>query len=177
MRRWLKSSQPPSRRPVPMMWVSTSLLDRTVDILRQSGARGRPHEGVAYWAGRRAGHECFITTCIAPTAKTTYGSFDTSSHANAKVVMYLAAAGLELLGQVHSHPGACVDHSDGDDEYALMPYEGFLSVVVPHHGRRGMRPLTMCGVHVFERSRFRRLGSSEIESWFRIVDEVADLRT
>ena len=51
--------------------------------------------------------------------------------------MYLARAGLELIGQVHSHPGRFVGHSDGDDERALMPYDGFLSIVVPHYGRRG----------------------------------------
>lgn len=177
MRRWLKRSQPQPRRAVPTVWVSASLLDRTVDILRQSGDRDQPHEGVAYWAGRRAGDEYFITTCIAPAARTTYGSFETSSHTNAKVIMYLADAGLELLGQVHSHPGALVGHSDGDDERALMPYEGFLSVVAPHYARRGMRPLTICGIHVFEHSSFRRLEDSDIESRFRIVDELADLRT
>jgi len=131
---------------------------------------------VVYWAGHRAGDERFITTCIAPTAQTTRGSFSTSSVTNAKVIMYLANADLELLGQVHSHPGSFIDHSDGDDERALMPYEGFYSVVVPYYASHGMRPLKMCGVHVFEESVFRRLGNSEIEDRFRVVDEFADLR-
>jgi proteasome lid subunit RPN8/RPN11 len=90
--------------------------------------------------------------------------------------MYLASAGLELIGQVHSHPGRCVDHSDRDDERALMPYEGFLSIVVPHYARRGMRPLASCGVHVFEKSRFRRLGKSEVEALIHVIDDFADLR-
>lgn len=177
MWRWFKRSQPQPGRATLTIWVSGSLLDRTVDILRQSGDRGQSHEGVAYWAGRRTGDEYFITTCIAPAARSTYGSFNTSSHTNAKVIMYLADAGLELLGQVHSHPGAFVGHSDGDDEQALMPYEGFFSIVVPHYARRGMRPLTICGIHVFEHSKFRSLEDSEVESCFRVVDELADLRT
>jgi proteasome lid subunit RPN8/RPN11 len=163
--------------PKPAVWISTGLLDQTVTVLRQSGDGDGPHEGVAYWAGRRVGHECVITTCIAPAAVTTYGSFDTTAQTNAKVVMYLASAGLELIGQVHSHPGRLVGHSDGDDERALMPYEGFLSVVVPHYGRRGMRPLTTCGIHLFENSRFRRLTDAEIETRFHVVDNFADLRT
>ena len=90
--------------------------------------------------------------------------------------MYLASAGLEMLGQVHSHPGKLVGHSDGDNRGALMPYDGFLSIVVPHHARRGMRPLTTCGVHLFERSHFRRLPDLEIDALFRVVDDLADLR-
>jgi proteasome lid subunit RPN8/RPN11 len=90
--------------------------------------------------------------------------------------MYLASAGLELLGQVHSHPGSFVDHSEGDDEMALMPYDGFLSIVVPHYARDGMRPLATCGVHLFERARFRRLDDSEVEARFRVVDDFTDLR-
>jgi proteasome lid subunit RPN8/RPN11 len=172
-----KRTQPQPRQAVPTIWVSARLLDRTVDILRQSGDRGQSHEGVVYWAGRRAGNEYFIMTAIAPTARTTRGSFDTSSHTNAKVIMYLADACMELLGQVHSHPGAFVGHSDGDDERALMPYEGFFSIIVPHYARRGMRPLTICGIHIFEHSRFHRLRTAEVESCFRVVDELADLRT
>src|SRR5258708_929140 len=121
-----KISREPEPSSLSPIWVSTQLLDRTANVLSASGDGREAHEGVAYWAGRRAGGECFVTTCIAPTATTTYGSFDTSAHANANVVMYLASAGLELIGQVHSHPTRFVDHSDGDDERALMPYEGFL---------------------------------------------------
>jgi proteasome lid subunit RPN8/RPN11 len=174
---WVKRPPLLPRRPGPTVWLSTNVLDRTVEILRQSGHHRQPHEGVVYWAGRRTGDEYFITTCIAPASRTTYGSFETSSHTNAKVIMRLASAGLELLGQVHSHPGAFVGHSGGDDKRALMPYEGFLSIVVPHYARRGMLPLTICGVHVFEDSTFRRLKDTEIKSCFRIVDELIDLRT
>jgi len=174
---WLKHFGRQSKPSAPAAWVSVGLLDRTAAVLRESRSRAESHEGVVYWAGRRMGHECFITTFIAPTAHTTYGSFDTTSAANAKVIMYLAKSGLELIGQVHSHPGPYVDHSDGDDERALMPYEGFYSVVVPTYASQGMRPLTTCGVHVFENSRFRRLSNAEILARFHIIDEFADLRT
>jgi proteasome lid subunit RPN8/RPN11 len=178
--RWLKKYRPqraPSAPTTPTVWISAQLLDRTAEVLRQSGDGDGPHEGVAYWGGHRAGSVCFVTTCIAPAAVTTYGSYDTTAQTNAKVVLYLASAGLELIGQVHSHPGRFVGHSDGDDERALMPYEGFLSVVVPHYAQRGMRPLGICGVHVFENARFRRLTNAEVEALFRVQDEFADLRS
>lgn len=181
MWRWLTRfrTRPTPARPRPAratIWVCTGLLDRTAELLQKSGGDHEAHEGVAYWAGHRVADECFVTTCIAPAATTTRGSFDTTAHANANVVMCLASSGLELIGQVHSHPGRFVDHSDGDDERALMPYDGFLSVVVPHYARRGMRPFTVCGVHVFESAGFRRLADSEIQARFRVVDDFVDLR-
>ena len=161
----------------PVVWVFGAVLEQTVEVLQRSGTVAETHEGVAYWAGRRFGADLIVTTCIALAATTTFGSFETSSYTNARVVAYLADADLELLGQVHSHPGFSVGHSHGDDERALMPYEGFLSIVVPHYGRRGMTPLTGCGVHVFEHGRFRRMGGIEVESCFRLLDVFTDLRT
>jgi proteasome lid subunit RPN8/RPN11 len=177
MLEWLKSLLAPPQPSAPLVWIAAELLDRTAAVLHQSGDPRQAHEGVVYWAGRRAGNECFVTTLIAPSAQTTRGSFRTSSAANARVVIYLANAGLELLGQVHSHPGSLVDHSDGDDEDALMPYDGFYSLVVPNYASQGMRPLSMCGVHLFEKARFRRLANSEINARFRIVDGFSDLRS
>jgi proteasome lid subunit RPN8/RPN11 len=90
--------------------------------------------------------------------------------------MRLAEASVELIGQVHSHPGRFIDHSDGDDDRAFMPYEGFISLVVPDHARSGMIPLSTCGVHIFEHGRFRRLSDAEVISSFHVVDAFVDLR-
>jgi len=131
---------------------------------------------LVYWAGRRTGQAAFVTTCVAPAARTTRGSFETSSESNANVVMFLAANDLELIAQVHSHPQVSVDHSPGDDERALMPFEGLVSIIVPHYARRGMTPLTICGVHIFENGAFRRLGDVDVESRLSIIPSLADLR-
>lgn len=163
------------RSALRTIWIPAPVLDHTTTVLRRSAADGQAHEGIAYWAGRHVGSESFVLSCIAPPARTTVGSFTTSGPTNARVVMHLAQSGLELLGQVHSHPGRFVDHSEGDDEGALMPYDSFLSIVVPHYAHRGMRPLETCGIHVFERGRFRRLSTHEIERSFRTVDSFADI--
>lgn len=57
-----------------------------------------------------------------------------------------------------------------------MPYEGFLSIVVPYYACHGMLPLTDCGIHVFEVDRFRRLSEAEIEAHFRVTPDFVDLR-
>ena len=178
MWRWAKHRRSvASKVRSEIFWLATDLLDRTEDILRQSRDGKSLHEGVAYWAGRRITEGCLLTTCIAPAAITSRGSFETSARANARVIAYLGTVGLELIAQVHSHPGDFVGHSDGDDRRALMPYEGFLSIVVPNYGRDGMRPFTKCGVHLFESSRFRRLTVDDVERRFRVVDSFVDLRS
>jgi proteasome lid subunit RPN8/RPN11 len=165
------------RRRADTILVCKSVIVQTERVLRKSGTASEAHEGVAYWAGKRLASDAIVTTCIAPLANTSYGSFETSAATNARVVMYLAKVGLELLGQVHSHPGPFIDHSEGDDERALMPYEGFFSIVVPYYSRAGMRPLTKCGVHVFRRGFFQRLTNPEVELGLRIIDDLAELNT
>ena len=102
----------------PAIWICNAAILNTVEVLRRRGSDLQEHEGVAYWAGKRLGADCLVTTCVAPAAATTHGSFHTTSEANARVIMYLAKVGLELVAQVHSHPGPFVDHSPGDDERA-----------------------------------------------------------
>ena len=171
-----RKSKPTQPSAGPVTHIPVHILDLTVELLRKSGTADEAHEGIVYWAGRRVENESFVMACIAPAARTTYGSFATSSETNARVVISLADAGLELLGQVHSHPGNSVGHSRGDDENALMPYDGFLSIVVPNYGRQGMNRLAICGVHIFEGSRFRRLSQYEVAARFRVVKELIDLR-
>lgn len=163
--------------PIATVYICAGVLENTREVLVASGGPSEKHEGVAYWAGKRAGDNSIVTTCIAPEASTTDGSFQTSSRTNAQIIMCLAQEGLELLAQVHSHPGSWVDHSRGDDKMALMPYEGFFSIVVPNYGYDGMWPLTQCGIHRFTSNRFRRLSKDEVEKAFRVTPGVLDLRT
>jgi proteasome lid subunit RPN8/RPN11 len=177
MRFWKKKAKAAAPRPLPpILYLHETLLASTTAWLQAAGDERSAHEGVVYWAGKSFGREWVISTCIAPQAHTTRGSFRTSSGNNAEVIAYLATHRLELLGQVHSHPGQLVDHSDGDDEGALMPYEHFLSIVVPDYGCSGMWPLTKCGVHRFEAGRFRRLTDAEVEAAFKLLPSARDFR-
>lgn len=132
------------------------------------------HERVVYWAGVETETAWLVTTVIRPRARTTWGSFQTSVKANAEVVASLSSAGLGILAQVHTHPGAFVNHSEGDDEMAVVAFENFVSIVVPHYGRKGMLPLTKCGVHRFENRGFRRLRPEEIAASMRVVSTLID---
>jgi len=141
---------------------------------RLHGATLGAHEKVVYLAGVKRPDVWIATTAIRPKARTTQGSFSTTFAANAAVVAFLSDAGLSLLGQVHTHPGRFVDHSDGDDEGAFMPTENYLSIVVPNYGRQGMLPLERCGVHRYEVGMFRRIADDELASHVCVVPLAKD---
>ncbi len=164
LRRWWKRFARSTPEPPKSVVVQGEVMAATERIFR----RNRNTEAVVYWAGRSTPALWIVTTCLEPEASLTEGSFETTAEANARVIASLAANSLELLAQVHSHPGSQVHHSPGDDHGALMPYKFFLSIVVPHYGCRGVE-LTGCGVHRFEQGRFRRLPREHVEKLFSIV--------
>jgi proteasome lid subunit RPN8/RPN11 len=68
------------------------------------------------------------------------------------------AIGLGIVAQVHSHPGADVRHSDGDDDLVLMPFEGMFSIVISGYGEGS---LAAAGVHQFQDGRWCQLTDPE----------------
>jgi proteasome lid subunit RPN8/RPN11 len=160
----------------PTTVIHESVIAETGRLLRQSKRGWRKHEAVVYWTGRDLGGECLVTTCIAPDAVTSPGSFHVSAEANAHAITLLNKLGLVLVGQVHSHPGNLIGHSGGDDRGAFMPFENLISIVVPNYGRLDPWPLTRCGVHRFVGGVFRKLTEGEVERKFRVLPAACDLR-
>jgi hypothetical protein len=146
------------------------------DKLLRSYGGGEPHEGVVYLAGVETPEQSVALLAIAPTATTTWGSFQTDLDANAAVVSTLAGHGLTLIGQLHSHPGDWVDHSEGDDEGALVRFQGYWSLVVPAFARRGILPLTQTGIHIYDQGRFARLTDAAVAARVRLIPQTVDLR-
>jgi proteasome lid subunit RPN8/RPN11 len=144
----------------PVLAISEAVVRASEQWLR--AGFWRPTEKVVYWAGIKRPDVCTALTVIRPDARLTRGSFRTTSEANAEVIAFLSDTGLALVGQVHTHPGASVDHSDGDDEDAFMPTENYISIVVPNYCRGGMLPIERCGVHRYEGRTFRRMKGDEL---------------
>lgn len=159
----------------PMLLLTEPVVDAIDHLLRSYGGED-DHEGVVYLGGVEAELGAVALVAISPVAATTRGSFRTDLDANTDVVGTLAELGLVLVGQVHSHPGDWVDHSDGDDEGALVRFEGYWSLVVPTFAREGMRPLARCGVHLYTSKEFRRLSTNAVRSRVSIIPTSVDLR-
>src|SRR4051794_267808 len=99
-----------SRPKYPTVHIIEPVLRISEQIFRSTRGLFCRHEGIAYWAGRQCRGDWLITTCVAPRARTTPGSFQTSATANAEVITAINAASLEIVAQVYSHPGELTDH-------------------------------------------------------------------
>src|SRR5207249_2957147 len=152
------------------------LIRETERLLRTYGTDKEPHEGIVYLAGRELQGESVALCALSPSAMTSFGSFETNSDANAAVIRVLADLGLTLVGQVHSHPGEWVDHSLGDDAGAMVRFKGYWSLIVPWFARKGMLPLSRCGVHVYQDGQFSRLSAAAVRSRIRVIPASIDLR-
>jgi hypothetical protein len=147
-----------------------------IERLLRSYGDGEDNEGIVYLGGLEVGECSVALTALSPTATTSWGSFNTGVEANTEVVRSLASLSLTLVGQVHSHPGFWVDHSDGDDQGALVRFPGYWSIVVPVFAKNGILPLEQCGVHLYERGQFWRLTKAALEGRVRVLPASMDLR-
>jgi proteasome lid subunit RPN8/RPN11 len=96
----------------------------------------RRHEGVCYLLGRIAEGRCTtIVEAVRPDAVTTPGSFHVDSLAMAAVVRLAARRQLQVVGQLHTHPGIAY-HSEGDERGVRIRYRGYVSIVLPDYGSR-----------------------------------------
>lgn len=92
------------------------------------------HEGIAYLLGRTNGTVTLAVTAFRPEATTTRGSFRVEPRAMARCVRAAADLGLQIVAQVHTHPGRAY-HSEGDVEGARIRFAGYASIVLPNYGR------------------------------------------
>lgn len=106
------------------------------------------HEGVAYLLGHSDSSTTLAIAGIRPDAITTRGSFRVPPPAMALVVRAAVDRGLQVVGQVHTHPGEAY-HSDGDDDGARIAFTGFVSVVLPDYGRH-LPSLTGAAAYIFK---------------------------
>jgi Prokaryotic homologs of the JAB domain len=154
--------------------ISESVIRDTERVLAEYGSRRPSCEGLVYWAGIRKDNQVIVTTCIAPATDASRYNIGIDHVSNFHVVNALYANKLVHLGQVHSHPGTWIDHSDTDDEYAAFKIEGLLSLVVPNFCEEGMMPLTECGVHRFNNGEFHRLSDQYTKEHFEIITSTVE---
>jgi proteasome lid subunit RPN8/RPN11 len=77
-----------------------------------------------------------------------------------KVVRKANDTGLQVVGQIHTHPGQAY-HSDGDIDGARIAYNGFISIVVPDYGRH-LPSLVGAAAYFYRSKAFLKLQVSAI---------------
>lgn len=124
------------------------------------------HEGIAYLLGLTNGVSTVVVGAIRPESHTTIGNFSVSSVAMARVVRAASNAGLQVVGQIHTHPRAAF-HSDGDDGGARIAYDGYISIVVPNYGRE-LPSFRGAAIYFYRNNNFSQLVAKSL----KIIDGV-----
>ena len=160
--------------------IPQSVIRNTENVLLEYAKMKPSNEGFVYWGGVVDGTVISISLVIAPETESSYGRVSTSNRSNFDVVRALSANKVIEIAQVHSHPSDWVDHSEGDDEWASFKIEGLVSIVVPQYCKKGMLPLTSCGIHRYTNSDFIRLSKKYVTEHFKIINgsnsDFVDLR-
>jgi hypothetical protein len=116
----------------PRLVLARSCFDGLLEAL--APANHRRHEGVALLLGKIHEGIGVAAHAVRPNAVTTGGSFSIPGREMARVVGVCTRLGLDIIGQVHTHPLEAF-HSEGDEEGANIRYDGYFSLVIPEYGR------------------------------------------
>lgn len=148
----------------------SGLIRATERVLRRYGDLKPPNQGLVYWGGEANFDSIDIKLLFAPRIVSDERRVVVDQRENSRYVSKLNNIGSRHIAQVHTHPGNIVDHSQVDNELAAFRVPGLLSIVVPSYCHAGMEPLTMCGVHRYDRWGFIRLTENYVLRNFEIFD-------
>lgn len=156
--------------------ISEAAIEAAERLLPTYRGCGGDHEGIVYLCGREFGDVTVLITAVAPAADHGPRHVFCSERDIDQIVTAAHSHRLGVLAQIHSHPGGWTEHSRGDDDLVLMPFEGMLSVVVPHYGRYGIRPIHHMGVHQYQDGRWVIADPSTTRASITVVPAGIDLR-
>jgi proteasome lid subunit RPN8/RPN11 len=132
----------PTGPAIGRLLLAEQVVAPTRAALQASSGQHLNHEGLVFWLGRTVDDDTLVDeVAVAATTRAAH------------------AAGLGLVGQVHSHPGHDTRHSDGDDQLILMPFDGMFSLVVADYGHGSLLPEQGAGLHQRQNSRWVQISS------------------
>ena len=129
-------------------------------------------EGWVLWIGVIDGSSAKVTAAYIPEQKAFSAGGGVcvmvESTALHKLNVLLHGSGLQLIAQVHSHPGEAY-HSETDDEFPIATTVGAFSIVVPDFA---VQPISIqnCAVYRLTDDCWSELNSTEISHIFQVLD-------
>jgi hypothetical protein len=132
-------------------------------------------EGVALWAGIREGNTFFIKRTIIPQQDA--GSIEDGliyvvrGEELHRIALDLFDSGMQLIAQIHSHPGEAY-HSKTDDAYPIVTVVGGISVVVPNFAIGGLNLKEWAVYRFMPETGWTELSQAKKETFIKINDDV-----
>jgi hypothetical protein len=153
-------------------YIPRYLFEKSIKVLRKRGLLKQ--EGLVLWAGAAAtdSEEAYIVSLIVPEKGHWGGGVRLDIKTLLKLSEELEKRDLQLLAQVHTHPGN-FGHSLGDENRATSFRLGYVSIVIPDFALIDVRDLSMCYVYEYRGNfKWRLLGDDEMNRRFFIEDSV-----
>ena len=146
-------------RPQPLLRIDAQLWQELLSELRGRGD-GRRESG-AFLLGPDANDRPRYVADVAyyddldPTSLT--GGISFSGSAYARLWDECVERGLDVVGDVHTHPGQWVGQSPTDRDHPMLPQAGHVGLIVPHFAEKALAARDV-GVHEY-------LGDGHWRSW------------
>lgn len=145
--------------PGNVLFVSEQVLELTFEIF--SNYSLRKVEAGCFWYGFRDDFgNGTVQAVVVPRQINSWGNYQVPVGSMDAVSQATRDHGWKNLAQIHTHPGAWVDHSPYDDEQANSGKA--LSIVIPYYGKKRDSWPLRCGVLEFQNGYWHKLQPSEV---------------
>ena len=156
--------------------IAESVLNEAARLLPTYRGMDGDHEGIVLMLGREFDSLTLILSVVAPDADHGPGHVMVDGTSVAAVTEVAHKHNLAVLGQIHTHPSGWTEHSNGDDHLVLLKFDGILSIVAPHYGHFGLRPITSLGIHQLQEGVWHRVTDASAMAGITIAPMATDLR-
>lgn len=150
-----KSSHDTHICPFSVLFVAADLWKETSRVF----AAYAEVEACCFWYGTIESNSGRVTSIVIPAQTNKPGYYHVSADAMSAVSRSTRLLGWRNLAQIHTHPGAMVDHSSYDDLHANS--QRALSLVLPHYGRLRTEWQSCVGIHEYQAGVWRRVSRGD----------------
>lgn len=149
--------------------VEVAEIRHTLDVLRKFGRAGC--EGFVLWVGVLDGSAAVVTDVVVPPQTPIRGEEGVGYFITGETLFalnrMLSDHEVQMIAQVHSHPGEAY-HSAADDRYAVVSTEGGFSLVVPDFGEAAADP-SAWAVFRLVRGTWTEMDPDRVRSMFHLT--------
>lgn len=154
----------PYRAGDAVLFVPERAVAATLELLQRFGRL----EACVFWFGTRSREGGTVEAVLAPRQRMTWGNYLVAPQAMIEMADMLPVEAWKPLAQVHSHPGAGVEHSTYDDE--MVSSRRSLSLVFPFYGRWADPWPKGVGIHEHQDGYWHLLPSAEAAERVRLTN-------
>lgn len=147
--------------------IPLEIIQRTIAFLQENGLEGT--ESHCLWVGISRNTSFIVKEIIFPKQTKSAFSFMVSAEELDRINRELYNKKLELIAQVHSHPGKAF-HSHTDNKFPVVTTLGGFSLVFPYYGQTSKNDLKKCSIYLLTLYGWIKINKTEKKLIFKILE-------